>query len=171
MVLFLNCCLHQIVISPTFGNMPCMVLSKFNIVKKFFFPDRTKWCIFHNIPDFSCNRCVKREFYSALVWKCTDMCKHGFGVQLLQNPPLCSSTLILYLDFQEVVKYKLSVIMPGGYRRSSSSCSTFQSLNICQRICSTFGLVHVREELAPGSTIYNSCHSLLSSEFVVLGMV
>jgi hypothetical protein len=40
------------------------------------------------------------------------MCKHGFGVQLLQNPPLCSSTLILYLDFQEVGKYKLSVIMP-----------------------------------------------------------
>jgi hypothetical protein len=28
---------------------------------------------------------------SAFVWKCTDM--HRFGVQLLQNPPLCSSTI------------------------------------------------------------------------------
>ncbi len=40
------------------------------------------------------------------------MFKHGFGVQLLQNPPLGSSTLTLYLDFQELGKYKLSVIMP-----------------------------------------------------------
>jgi hypothetical protein len=31
-------------------------------------------------------------FCSAFVWKCTDMCKHRFGVQLLQNPPLRSST-------------------------------------------------------------------------------
>jgi hypothetical protein len=38
------------------------------------------------------SRCVKRVFYSAFVRKCTDMCKHRFGVQLLQNPPLCSST-------------------------------------------------------------------------------
>ncbi len=36
----------------------------------------------------------------------------GFGVQSLQNLPLGSSTLILYLDFQEVGKYKLYVIMP-----------------------------------------------------------
>jgi hypothetical protein len=32
-------------------------------------------------------------FYSAFVWKCTDVCKHRFGMQLLQNPPLCSSTV------------------------------------------------------------------------------
>ena len=31
-------------------------------------------------------------FSSAFVWKCTDMCKHCFGVQLLLNPSLCSST-------------------------------------------------------------------------------
>jgi hypothetical protein len=80
--------------------------------KSFFFQTEQNDVFFHKIPDLSCNRCVKREFYSALVWKCTDMCKHGFGVQLLQNPPLGSSTLILYLDFQEVGKYKLSVIMP-----------------------------------------------------------
>ena len=48
---------------------------------------------FHKISDFSCSRCVKRVFYSAFVWKCTYMCKHRFGVQLLQNPPLCSSTV------------------------------------------------------------------------------
>ncbi len=38
------------------------------------------------------SRCVKRVFYSAFVRKCTDMCKHRFGVQLLRHPPLCSST-------------------------------------------------------------------------------
>jgi hypothetical protein len=46
-------------------------------------------CSFHEFPDFSC---VKRVFYSAFVWKCTYMCKHRFGVRLLQNPPLCSNT-------------------------------------------------------------------------------
>ncbi len=62
-------------------------------VKKFaFFPYRTEWCNFHKFPDFSCSRCVKKVFYSAFVWKCTDVCNHRFGVQLLQNPPLCSST-------------------------------------------------------------------------------
>jgi hypothetical protein len=35
---------------------------------------------------------VKKVIYSAFVLKCADMCKHRFGVQLLQNPPLCSST-------------------------------------------------------------------------------
>jgi hypothetical protein len=38
------------------------------------------------------SRCVKRVFYSAFVGKCTDKCKYRFRVQLLQNPPLCSST-------------------------------------------------------------------------------
>jgi hypothetical protein len=37
--------------------------------------------------------CVKRVFYTAFVRKCTDMCKHHFGVQLLQNPPFWSSTV------------------------------------------------------------------------------
>ncbi len=32
-------------------------------------------------------------FYSAFVWKCTDLSNHRFGVQLLQNPPLSSSTV------------------------------------------------------------------------------
>jgi hypothetical protein len=49
------------------------------------------WCGFHKITDFLCSRCVKRLFYSAFVWKCTNVCKHCFGVQLLQNPLLCSS--------------------------------------------------------------------------------
>jgi hypothetical protein len=48
--------------------------------------------IFINFQTFMYSRCVKRVFYSAFVRKCTDMCKHRFGVQLLQNPPLCSST-------------------------------------------------------------------------------
>jgi hypothetical protein len=30
-------------------------------------------------------------FNSAFVCTCTYTCKHRFGVQLLQNPPLCSS--------------------------------------------------------------------------------
>jgi hypothetical protein len=38
------------------------------------------------------SHCVKGVFYSAFVRKCTNKCKHRFGVQLLQNPPLCSST-------------------------------------------------------------------------------
>ena len=59
--------------------------------KSLFFPDRTEWCSFHKIPDFSCSHCVKRVFYGASVLKCTDMCKHRFAVQLLKNPPLCSS--------------------------------------------------------------------------------
>ncbi len=37
---------------------------------------------------------MTRVFYSAFVWKCTYVCKHRFGVQLLQNPPLCSSTVV-----------------------------------------------------------------------------
>jgi hypothetical protein len=49
-------------------------------------------CSFHKFPDFSCRRCMERVFYSAIVWKCTYMCKHRFGVQLFQNPPLCRST-------------------------------------------------------------------------------
>ncbi len=69
-----------------------MPKSYYNIVKKFFFFRQTEWCIFHKFPDFSWSRCVKRVFYSAFVWKCTYMCKHRLGVQLFQNPPLCSST-------------------------------------------------------------------------------
>ncbi len=44
--------------------------------QKVFFSNRTEWCSFHKIPDFSCSCCVKRVFYSAFVWKCTGMCKH-----------------------------------------------------------------------------------------------
>ncbi len=35
---------------------------------------------------------MKRVFYSAFVLKRTEMCKHRFRVQLLQNPPLCTVT-------------------------------------------------------------------------------
>jgi hypothetical protein len=66
-----------------------MILSKSCL-----FSDRNEWCSFHKIPDFSCSHCVKIAFYSAFVWKCIDMCKHRFGVQLLENPPLCRSTIL-----------------------------------------------------------------------------
>jgi hypothetical protein len=46
---------------------------------------------------YSC--CVKRVFYSTFVRKCTDMCKHRSGVQLLQNPPFCSSTAVKCLGW------------------------------------------------------------------------
>jgi hypothetical protein len=73
--------------------MPCMVLSLYNIVKKFvFFQGRKDWCSFHKFPDFSCRPCEKKVLYSAFVWKYTYMCKYRFGVQLFQNPPLCSNT-------------------------------------------------------------------------------
>jgi hypothetical protein len=39
---------------------------------------------------------VKRVFHSAFIWKCTDVCKHRFRVQLLQNPLSCSSTVNIY---------------------------------------------------------------------------
>jgi hypothetical protein len=42
------------------------------------------------------SRCVTMVFYIAFVRKCTDICKHRFGVQLLQNPPLCISTVETY---------------------------------------------------------------------------
>ncbi len=50
---------------------------------------------------------LKKVLYSAFVWKCTDMCKHRFVVQLLQNPPLCSSTLLFHACF-------ISGISPGS---------------------------------------------------------
>ncbi len=68
-----------------------MVVSLYNIVKKFF--SRQNRVRLHKIRDFSCSRSEKTLFFcSAFVWKCTDMCKHRFGVQMLQNPPLCRST-------------------------------------------------------------------------------
>jgi hypothetical protein len=48
--------------------------------------------------------CVKRVFYSAFFRKCTDMCKHLFGVQLLPNPPLCSNTVNVVLKKQRNVE-------------------------------------------------------------------
>ncbi len=94
MVLSLNCCFYYLVILTTFGTILCHAWFWVNEIlsKSLFFPDRTEWCSFPKFPYFSCNRCVKRVFYSAFVRKCTVMCKHRFGVQLLQNPPLCSST-------------------------------------------------------------------------------
>jgi hypothetical protein len=66
-----------------------MVLSKYNIVKKLVFlqteqsdEDFIKFQTFH----------VAIVRKGCFVWKCTNMCKHSFGVQLLQNPPFCSST-------------------------------------------------------------------------------
>jgi hypothetical protein len=54
------------------------------------------------------SRCVKRVFYSAFVEKCIDMCKHRFGVQLLQNPPLCSSTEYDPKQSVKVLQYMVS---------------------------------------------------------------
>jgi hypothetical protein len=39
--------------------------------------------------------------YRSFVWKCTHMCKHRIGVQLLQNPPLCISTEIKCKPFAD----------------------------------------------------------------------
>jgi hypothetical protein len=36
----------------------------------------------------------ERMFYSVFVWKYIGMYKQCFGDQLLQNPPLCSSTVV-----------------------------------------------------------------------------
>jgi hypothetical protein len=47
---------------------------------------------------------MKRVFYSAFVWKCTDLCKHRFGVQLLQNPSLCSSTSQMFTFISAIRK-------------------------------------------------------------------
>jgi hypothetical protein len=65
---------RHIVNSTTLGNMPCVVLSLYNIVQKFgFFPDRTEWWSFHKFPDFSCSRCMKS-------W--------------IGNAPICASTVL-----------------------------------------------------------------------------
>jgi hypothetical protein len=78
------------------------------------------------------SRSVKRVFYSAFVRKCPDMCKHRFGVQLLQNPLLCSSTD----DGQEedfscllFLRYVLSQAMP------LSTCLQSSCLSTCLRTC------------------------------------
>ncbi len=39
---------------------------------------------------------MKRVFYSAFVWKCTDMCQHRFGVQVLQNPRNVAAHSLLF---------------------------------------------------------------------------
>jgi hypothetical protein len=73
----------------------CHAWSCINIILSkslFFFQTEQNHVVFHRIPDFSYSCCVKKVFCSVLVLKCTDMCKHRFGVQLLQNPLLCSST-------------------------------------------------------------------------------
>jgi hypothetical protein len=64
----------------------------------FFFQTEQSDVIFINLQTFHVqySRCVKRVFHSAFVRKCTDMRKHRFGMQLLQNPPLCSSTVYTY---------------------------------------------------------------------------
>ncbi len=55
---------------------------------------------------------MKRVFYSALVLKCTEMCKHLFRVQLLQNPPLCISTVKSGSQQNEIRFLNLSVLDP-----------------------------------------------------------
>jgi hypothetical protein len=62
--------------------------------KLFFFPDKKERCSFHKIPDFSCSRFVKRVIIVHLFGNAQicALCKHCFRVQLLQSPPLCSST-------------------------------------------------------------------------------
>ncbi len=71
------------------------------------------------------SHCVKRVFYSAFFRKCTIMCKHRFGVQLLQNPPLCSSTefsIYIFLtmkSFNLLWKHSFSLIKYLFSRNSS----------------------------------------------------
>jgi hypothetical protein len=70
-----------------------MALSKYNTVKTFvFFQTEQSDEVFIKFLTFHVAIVGKGVFYSAFVWKCTYMCKHRFGVQLLQNPPFCSST-------------------------------------------------------------------------------
>jgi hypothetical protein len=66
---------------------------------------------------------VERVFYSAFVLKCTDVCKHRFGVQLLKNPPLCSSTFASYplADLMpQLQSSKVKLIMMMMSRQSSN---------------------------------------------------
>jgi hypothetical protein len=82
--------------------MPCIDLSIYSIVKRFvFFQTEQNDVVFIQIHTFHIAVVVKRVFYSAFVWKCTDMCKYRFRVQLLQNPPLCSSVIRYLHKIQE----------------------------------------------------------------------
>jgi hypothetical protein len=72
----------------------------------------------------------ERFFYSAFVWKCTDKIKHRFGVQLLQNPPLCSSTekyafipTVQYSTYQKTFKEWNSEGEGGEVERKGSMCA------------------------------------------------
>jgi hypothetical protein len=97
---------------------------------------------------------VKRLFYSAFVWKYTDICKHRFGVQLLQNPPLCSCTAsipslgYLYLEAdgpalmvpgksEEEKSWNLSKWVPGT---KSEESYTVEFDSLFSQIC------HLREK-------------------------
>ncbi len=92
MVLFLNCCYTKQLFQPLWVIFHARFRINIILSKSCFFPDRTEWYTFYKNPDFSCSLGVKRVFYGAFVLKCTEMCKHRFRVQLLQNTPFCSST-------------------------------------------------------------------------------
>ncbi len=59
-------------------------------------------------------------FYSAFVWQCTDMCKHRFEVNLLQNLPLCSSTTVAT---ESILKFSRHIPIPGTVHIFPFSCS------------------------------------------------
>ncbi len=73
---------------------------------------------------------MKRVFYSEFVWKCIDMCKHRFGVQLLKNPPFCSST---FQTRKNIDKF--------GSQRTGRS--------FVRKLCCVFNLCRSREEQKP----------------------
>ena len=85
---------------------------------------------FHKIPYFSWSCCVKMIFYSAFVWKCIDMCKDRFGVQLMQNSPFCSST---FQTRKNIDKF--------GSQRTGRS--------FVRKLCCVFSLCRSREEQKP----------------------
>jgi hypothetical protein len=96
------------------GNMSSMVLSYYNIAKKsVFFQTEQSNILFIKIK-LLCSLSVKRVFYSAFVFKCTEMCKHRFRVQLLQNPPLCSITLCQPRKKYEYLFFMLQNLLAVG---------------------------------------------------------
>jgi hypothetical protein len=76
---------------------------------------------------------VKRVIYSASVLKCTDVCKHRFGVQLLKNPPLCSSTYYTsfkgYFQTWRLPRRWISVLCPCHSETLSGSTESLKGHN------------------------------------------
>jgi len=76
---------------------------------------------------------LKMVFYSVFVWKCTDMCKHRFRVQLLQNTPLCSSIFLFHACFISGI----SPGSPGGHQGLRDAWLRDRIRESCRRISGT----------------------------------